>query len=213
MIYSYLKLALRNLYKYKLFSIINILGLSVAIAVCIVAYVNYQFSVSYDNFHSNIDRIFNVNTYKILNNSRINWAISPMPFGPAIKKEMPGIERVARFSTGSGTLRFGDKVFNQSFFYADEDFFKIFSFPLLLGDKDVLKDKSAIVITEEIAEKYFGDENPIGKQMSISFDGDKDFEFFVRGVAQNHPDNSSVKFSVLLPFERQKDLRGLDLES
>lgn len=212
MILSYLKLALRNLYKYKLYSIINIIGLSVAVAVCITGYVNYQFSQSYDRFHENIDRIYHINSYKLLNNKRIDWSIAPLPFGPAIKNDIPGVEKMTRISRTSGTMKFGDKIFNESFFFVDEAFFEILTFPLLLGNKDVLKDRSGIVITRELAEKYFGNENPLGRRVILSVDGETNFEFFVRGVTDNPTKTSSLRYEVLLPMARLKELRNRDPE-
>lgn len=212
MLFSYLKLALRNLYKYKLYSFINIMGLGVAIACGVVAYVNYQFSQSYDNFHENADRIANISSYKILNNNRINWSITPMPMGQAIRNDIPGVEGLTRISRSFGTLRYDEQVFNERFYFVEEDFFKIFDFELLYGEGEILKDKGAIVIDEELAGKYFGDRNPVGQQMTLSFDGEKQFDVFVRGVTRKAPKNSSLQFSALLPLERIAELRGVDLQ-
>ncbi|MFQ5771249.1 MAG: ABC transporter permease, partial [bacterium] len=112
---NYLKIAIRNLYKNKLYSIINIVGLGVTIAMCVVAFVNYQFSQSFDSYHENADKIYCLNSYKILNNARQNWSYTPMPLVTTIVKDIPGIEKFSRLSSHSGTLRYGDKVFNERF--------------------------------------------------------------------------------------------------
>jgi ABC-type antimicrobial peptide transport system permease subunit len=212
MVKSYLKVALRNLYRNKFYSILNIVGLGVAIACCIVAYVNYEFSQSYDTFHENAGEIYTVNSYKILNNNRQNWSLIPVPMITAMKKDIPGIEKYSRISVSRGTLKYEDKVFSEIFHYADEDFFEMFTFPLKYGNKDALKDKRSIFLSEETAEKYFGDENPIGKQMALSPDGEKQFDFFVQGVVYNTPKNSSIQLSILLPFENVEELRDFDLQ-
>jgi ABC-type lipoprotein release transport system permease subunit len=209
---SYLKVALRNLYRNKLYSILNIVGLGVAIGCCIVAYVNYEFSQSYDTFHENAGEIYTVNSYKILNNNRQNWSLIPLPMITAIKRDIPGIEKYSRISASRGTLKYEDKVFSEVFHYADEDFFEMFTFPLKYGNKDALKDKRSIILSEEIAEKYFGEKNPLGKQMVLSPDGEKQFDFFVQGVVYNTPKNSSIQLSILLPFENIEELRNYDLQ-
>lgn len=212
MFFSYLKLAFRNLFRYKLYSFINIIGLSVAIGVCITAYVNYQFSQSFDTFHENVDKIYSVNSYKELRGNKQNWAIIPMPMAKAIQKDIPGIEKMSRLSVSNGMIRFQDKVFNETFHYTDPEFFDMFSYPLKFGDKDDLKNKSGLVLSEEVAHKYFGEKNPIGKQLIVSLDGEKEFQFFVKAVTKTSPKNTSMPLSVMIPMERLKELRGLDPE-
>ena len=210
---SYIVVGLRNLVRNKLYAIINILGLGVAIALCVVGYVNYQFSQSFNTFHEHSDRIYMVNSYKMQDHRRLDYSYTAMPMGPAVKKNIPGIESIVRFSQSRGSLKHGEKVFNEMFMYVDPEFFNMFSFSLLKGEKNVLQDKSAIVITEEIAEKYFGRENPVGKQMTYSPDGEKVFDFFVRGVVENFPQNSSIQASILTHFDNVTPLRDFDVNS
>ena len=195
MIWSYLKIALRNLMRNKLYAFINITGLSVAIALCVVAYVNYQFSESFDAFHENGDQIYRIKS-KVQEKNRVrNWAYVPTPISDVAAKEVPGIIRSTRFRFDSGVLRYGDKVFNENLSYADETFFHMFSFPIVLGNEDVLNDKNALVISRTIAKKYFGDENPIDKQMIISFDGEESFGVVVGAVIEDIPLNSAFSLT------------------
>jgi len=210
---SYVKIALRNLYKNKLYSFINIFGLGVAIAVCITGYINFQFSQSFDAHHENKENIHLVNTFRMVNNGRINLASSPTLLAPAIKNEIPGIVNFSRLARNSAVLRYEDKVFNESVYYLDENFFDMFTFPMLKGDKNALKDKNSMVITDEIALKYFGDEDPIGKQIIFTPAGEKEYSFIIRGVIEKPSTQSSLYLTVCLPYERQEDMLGYDLKA
>ena len=210
---SYVKIAMRNLYKNKLYSFINIFGLGVAIAVCITGYINFQFSQSFDAFHENKDNIHLVNTFRTVNNNRINLASSPTLLTPAMKKDIPGIINISRMARNNAVLRYGDKVFNESVYYLDENFFDMFTFPMLKGDKNALKDKSSMVITNEIALKYFGEEDPIGKQIIFNPTGEKEYSFIIRGVIEKPSSQSSLNLNVCLPYERQEDMLGFDLKA
>jgi putative ABC transport system permease protein len=209
MIKNYIKTALRVLLKNKLYAIINIIGLSVAIACGIVAYLNYQFSQSFDSYHVNKDRIYRLNSYKIVNNQREDWAITPMPMAPALKGSIAGVEDYIRIRRADGVFRFNDKVFNETFHFVDKDFFDVFTFPLKYGSKKDLLNPDNIVITSKIAEKYFGNINPVGKQITVSVK-DKRFDFLIGGVIKNPPLNSSLYVSILLPMSKFKDMTDAD---
>lgn len=209
MLKNYIRTALRVLLKNKLYTIINIVGLSVAIACGVVAYLNYQFSQSFDAYHINKDRIYRLNSYKIINHQREDWAITPMPMAPALKENITGVEDYTRIRRGTGIFRYGDKVFNEVFHYVDKDFFRIFTFQVKYGSAKDLLSNHGIVITERIAEKYFGNTNPVGEQITLTVN-DKRFEFFINGVIKNPPLNSSLYVSILLPMDKFKDITGAD---
>jgi hypothetical protein len=213
MIRSYLKVALRNLYRNKFYSVINIVGLGVAMAICVVGYVNYQFGQSFDSYHENAEKIFLLCNSKGQGNNVLDWSVVPMPMLPAIREGIPGIEKVSRIGLSGGTVRYGDKVFREAFHYVDEDYFDMFTFPVMSGDDDVLRDKSALVITDEIAEKYFGDENPIGKELILSVEPGQEFLLTVRAIITKPPMNSSMQISICLPYERLQDIREYDIDS
>jgi len=209
MLKNYIKTAFRVLLKNKLYAVINIIGLSVAIACGIVAYLNYQFSQSFDSYHVNKENIYRLNSYKIVDNQREDWATTPMPMAPALKENIAGIEDFTRIRRGTGIFRNDEKVFNEVFHYVDKDFFNMFTFPLKYGDKNNLLNKDGIVITSRIAAKYFGDINPVGKQMSVTVDN-KRTDFLISGVMKDPPLNSSLYVSILLPLSRYKDMTGSD---
>lgn len=212
MLQSYLKIGIRNLIKNRTFTLINIFGLAVAIACCITAYVNFRFSDSFDSFHKDSDNIYLVNTHKISNDRRQNWTMAPMPLADALRKDVPGIEQLTRIWRSGGIMKYEEKVFNETFYFNDTDFWTMFEFPLIQGDLQALGDKSAIVITREIAEKYFGNVSPIGQQVSLSPDGEKYVEFLVQGVIENIPLNSSIRGDIYLPFANIQQMYGSDPE-
>jgi putative ABC transport system permease protein len=210
---SYLIIALRNLYKNKLYSLINIIGLGVAMAICVAAYVNYQFGRGIDNFHENAESTFVINSYATRGDQRVDYMFSPTPLAPAVHDDVPGVEKFVRVAVNGGSVRHGDLVFSETFYYVDEDFFKVLTFPLIRGTADVLSDRKSIVITDEIALKYFGNEDPIGKQMVICPDGENEFDFVVRGVIAAPGLQSSIRPTICLPYESQIELYGFNFDN
>jgi len=209
---NYVKIAMRNLYKNKLYSVINIFGLGVAVAVCLVGYVNYQLSQSYDAFHKNKDDLYLINTYRIVNENRINMANSPTMLSPSITEQLSGIDNYTRIARDGAIIRYKDKVFNETVYYLDDSFFDLFTFPVISGEKDALKDMNSIIINDEIAVKYFGAENPIGEQIILSPNGEKEYGYFVRGVIEKASTVSSLRPTICVPYKRQEDMLGYDLE-
>jgi len=212
MISNYLKIALRTLNKFRLYSILNIVGLGVAIAICITGYVNFRYSQSYDNFHQNSNRIFLLNSYRIRNQQRFSQSHCPTPLAPAIQSDIAGVRRYTRFASDRGILRYDNQVFNEHVHYLDENFLDIFTFPVIRGNQNALKDPNGIIITDEVANKYFGEEDPVGKQMIFSPDGQKEYDFVVRGVIKKPAANSSIQFEIGLPYMRQSDMLGYEIE-
>lgn len=210
---NYLTVAIRNLFRNKMYSLINILGLGVAIACCVVAYVNYRFSASFDNFHPGAKQIYLVNSFKIQDGQRENWTLAPLPMAEAIRKDIPGIERISRYSVTGGIMKYEDKVFNESFYFADSDFLEMFNFPRLAGSVDALSEVSAVVISREIARKYFGTADPLGKQIAISSDGEQYYDFMVQAVLEDFPMNSSIQADIILPLQNMEALRQFEVNS
>lgn len=208
---NYIKVASRNIAKRKLYSFINAIGLSIGIAFCILIYLYIVDERSFDQFHENKERIFRLNeaSYSVFasqhgDDPMEKSAYLPLPLGNAIKEELPEVERMTRFNSGDRVVfRYGDKVFTETITYVDPDFFSMFSFPLLAGAADQLfTDKYDIVLTPEIAEKYFDDGDAIGKVVTLDLDGEK--QFTVRGIVNSPPHNSSLLFKILVPIESQQ---------
>ena len=202
---NYLKIAFRNLIRHKTYSFINIAGLAIGIAICILIFLFIKNELNYDTFHENADKIFRVNSVFDIRGNVHTQAVTQAPLGPAMKGDLPEVEFATRFSTRGSVVKYQDKTFKETLTFADHDVFKMFSFPLLRGRaKEILSNKNSIVITEDVARKYFGDINPLGKRFSINID--EQFEdFIVSGVVERIPDNSSIKFDFIVPFEKLKD--------
>ena len=203
MLKSYFVIAFRNLIKNRKFAVINILGLSLAIGCAIVAFLFVEQFYDRDTFHENAENIFLVENVIERNGRKQIWGDSPMPVGQALKNDYPQIQRVVRINYGRGTMRSGDKVFDERMWYADPELFEMFTFPLKYGNKNALHDKSAMVITEDLAVKYFGDENPIDKQVTLTFDDGQTVTYFIKGVTEKVPFNSSIRFTVIVNFDNQ----------
>lgn len=203
---SYIKIALRGLLKQKLYSFINIFGLAIAITFCTLIFLFVRDEVTHDNFHKNADRIYRVVILgKEDDGSLYSSGMSPPPLGPAFQTEFPEIVRVARWIKRGEVVNCQGQSFRESIALADPDFFGMFSFPLIEGDpRTVLQDRNSVVLREEIAQKYFGDKDPIGELISIKM-GSKFYNFSVSGIAKDIPENSSLTFDFLVSYDRVKD--------
>ena len=197
MIKNYLKVAWRNIWKNKVFSAINIIGLSVGMASCIIILLFVAFEKSFDNFHTkNIYRLNEVQTIGTEETQKV--ALSMFPMGPTLRQEFPEIKNFTRIRWNQKYQLTKDnkKLFVPQVFFVDSTFLKMFDFAMIRGDRNtaLLKPHSAI-ITEETAKKLFGDANPIGKP--ITHYGDDTVTFAVTGIIANVPKNSQLQFDAL----------------
>lgn len=197
MLKNYLKIALRNLLRHKLFSFLNITGLTLGIASCILILLWVKDEVSYDKFHTKSERIYRITeTQKISTSSSQELATTSGPLANALKLEIPEVQEATR-------LLFHKKVLlgykEQQFYedrmtYADSNFFKVFDFKLVKGNPTTaLSTPNSIVITHETALKYFGNEDPIGKALKLNNKAD----FLVTGVVENPPVQSHFHFTAI----------------
>jgi putative ABC transport system permease protein len=204
MIKNYFKIALRNLFRNKVFSLINISGLSLGLACCMLIFLYIKDEVSYDRFHEKKDNLYQL-TNKVINKQGkvSDIGIAAMIQGPSFKQEIPEIEACVRVQTNNFIIKKDNETFYEDASWVDENFFSVFSFPLLEGNsKTVLSDIHSVVLTDETAEKYFGKTNPIGKTLAFEIQ-DKFETFVVTGIAKKSPQNSSIKFKILLPYNYQ----------
>ncbi len=211
MLRNYLKVAWRNLLRNKIYSIINICGLAIGLAVCmqIVLYTGHEYS--YDKFHENINDIYRVETEIKFGNDPIFLPYMGYTDGSESAQVIPSIEDFQRYLISSRvTVQNPEnpelKFLEDKLLLADDNFFNFFSFALLKGDVDqVLQNPFSIVLTETTAEKYFGNEDPIGK--TLRYDGEHDF--IVTGVAQNSPSNSSIQFDFVATVSSLTNMENL----
>ena len=202
---NYMKIAVRNLIKYKGYSFINISGLAIGLACSIFILLWVHDELTYDHFHKNLDTIYRLEQDQYYDGERYHVNVTPFVVGPAYKDMLPEIAEQCR-TTGMGSLlfKYGDKsIFQENILAADPSLFKMFTFPILTkSTSEPLTDLHSIVLTKETAEKYFGNEDPIGKTININ----KEFDFTVVAVADNPPHNSSISFEAVIPFEFLKEV-------
>ena len=197
MLKNYLKIALRNIKRHKGYSFINIVGLAVGMACCILILFWVQDELSYDRFHENADDIYRVIQDINFADHSTTWTITQGPLGPSLKEDYPEIINAVRITGRGLRLTYNEKSYDEGVGMADGSIFEMFTFPLVKGDPaTALSDPFSIVLTEEMAEKYFGDEDPIGKTIRA----DNQWDFQVTGVMKNVPSNSHLQFDFLIPF-------------
>ncbi len=189
MIKSYLKSAFRNIKKFKSYSFINIFGLAIGMACCILIVLFVQDELSYDRYHEKADRIYRlVDGFDVEGGLSRYYALSSAPFAPALKREFPEVEDAVRIFPGRRRMvEYEDKRFYEDhLFFSDASLFNVFSFPLIKGDPEkALESPQTIVISEEIASKYFGTDEPVNKTLKVN-----NQDFFVTGVMEDMPENS-----------------------
>lgn len=206
MLFTYFKLAYRNLLKHKLSSFINLTGLSLAIACSLVFFLLLDKEYTSDRFHENCDRIFMVG-YTLEGAEKYeSWGDSPLPLGPALAAEFTQIEQAVRILDKSVKIRADKNIFTESIRFVDSSFLKMFTYPLLQGRPSILSEKNSLILSREMAEKYFGEEEPLGKRITLIFSATQQESYLVRGVAEKFPFNASFSFNVLASIEKLESL-------
>ena len=206
---SYFKIAFRNIRRHKVYSIINIVGLAVGMACAIFILMWVQYEFSFDRYHENAARIYRLTSNFNFGTFKGPYAVSNHPAGPTLQRDYPEVEKAVRFHAvwGQSLVQHKDKKnFEHGLFYADDTVFDVFSFPLIKGDsKSALTTAYSVVITEDMAKKYFDSEDPIGQTIKISNIEHSNLEnesnFRVTGVLKNVQSNSHFSFNMLLSFE------------
>ena len=198
---SYLKTAIRNLGRHRIYSAINIIGLAIGLAFCIITYLFTYHEWTYDTFHENTDRIYRVYVQTPSGIGKDPRATD----GAALREAFPEMQ-TARLAVGFGKIGTDDRAFQALWSYVDPNFLEIFSFPVIRGEA-ALQDKYSALITERIAQKYFKDANAIGEVLPIQrfnpmLRKDEIQNYTVTGIVKNAPKNSTLQFDMLLPFEQ-----------
>jgi putative ABC transport system permease protein len=210
MISNYLKIAARNIKKYKTYSFINITGLAIGMACVILILLFIQDELSYDTFHENADRIYRVvDSFDVPGGFERNFAFTSAPFAPYLKQDFPEIEDAVRLLTRRWMVTYEDKKYFEDFlFYADASVFKIFTFPLIAGNPETaLAASNTIVISESTALKYFGKDDAMNKTLNIN-----DQDYVVTGIMMDMPKNSHFYtqiFASMKTFEKDPELQRL----
>ena len=208
---NYLKIAFRKINRQKGYSLINIVGLAVGMAACILILIWVQDELSYDRFHKNADQIYRINAEDASGGQTFLLAGSPAPLGQALLEEVPEVENFTRVQAGWGkwNLHLGERSYLEEYLAAvDPSFFEIFRFPFLKGDpRTALKDRYSIVLTESLARKIFGSEDPMGKIVELN-----DADMTVTGIIKDIPRNSHLHFTYAFPAVNMTKWRESKLE-
>ena len=196
---NYLKIAFRNIFKNKVYSVINIAGLAIGIAGSLLILVYVAGQLSYESMHKNADNIVRVSVKFGTGDAAMTLAGAMPALGPAAAQQIPSVKSDVRFKVDHhAKIKVGNKEFTEhNFFFADSNVFNVFTFPLLEGDKETaLNNPSSIVISKSLAKKYFGSENPIGSTLIYN---DK-YNFTVSGVMKDVPRNTMLRCEIIAPF-------------
>ena len=196
MIQNYFKIALRNLLKNKTFTWLNLGGLSISLAACLIIYFWVEDEMGYDRFGANADRVFRVGLIlDVENQPTKQFALTAPPLAAALQKDYPEIEKVVRIMSNTPLIKVKNETFNTNkFFFADPSFFEVFGYPLLKGDPStVLTGTNSAVISESIAKKYFGNEDPLGKTIFCN----DTIPLIIKGISKDIPATNHFQFEVL----------------
>ncbi len=209
MIKNYIKIAWRNLKKDKTFTFLNIIGLSIAFGVVILLSMTAFFDLSYDKFHGNIDSIYQVYSTEQTSKGTEVSTSNAIPFAEALKTEVPGIHKISRHLFQGVLVTYEDKELSMDGVWVDNDFFSIFSFPVVKGNTNgLLKERSAIVITQRTASALFGNTEAVGKTVSLMIGG-KEQPFTVSTIIKNIAQQSSLDFDLAIRFENHQEFEEL----
>jgi putative ABC transport system permease protein len=205
MLKNYFKITLRTIKQHKEYSLINIAGLAMGIACCILILLWVKDELSFDKFNRNVDHLYRIVVELSFEGQTLHVSRTPSAVGPALLEEIPEVINSVRYSKAPSLLvSYAENNFYESgVVFADPSIFEMFTFPFKKGNKDsALENPSSVVISESVAAKYFPRDNPIDKTLRIN----NKHDFIVRGVIENVPRNSHLKFDILLPFQALENM-------
>lgn len=206
MFWNNLKIALRLLLKQRMYTIINLAGLTVGIACCLLMGIYIRQELSYDRYHTNADQLYRVVFDNYLEMGA--YASTPLPVAPAMQEELPEIAHAARIASAFEYLvKHGDNRFFENLTFVDEDLPRMFTMPFIAGDPNtVLAEPNQVILSERYAKKYFGNENPIGQTLEVGTSGS--LNATVSGVFKDFPADSHIRFDFALSFKTFNKVYG-----
>ena len=199
---NFIKIALRYLWRNKTYSILNFVCLTFGLTCTIIAVLHISNALSFDKFHKNYDRLYNVDAYvTYFNGDQFPKEYLSASLTETLKINAPEIEQMTRIAERSFDFVSGDKTFSESGLFADSNFFDVFSFPLLHGNSTILNDPASMAISETMAMKLFETTDCVGKTLTIK-NGQKEEAYTVSGVFQRIPRQSTMQFDFVIPFNK-----------
>lgn len=210
MLKNYFKIAWRSLWKDKSFTFLNIFGLTIAFGVAILLSMYALFELSYDRFHYKLGNIYQVYSTEQLPDGPEASTSKSVPFAGALEEEVPGVEKITRYNGKGVLVLYGDKELQLTAAYVDPDFFSIFSFPLIKGEKEnPIGEKSAVALSENTAKLIFGHTDVVGESIRVITEG-KESPFTISSIIEDIPHQSSIVFDLALDFTNQADFSYAD---
>ena len=201
MLKNYIKIALRNLVRHKGYTFINIFGLATGIICCLLILVYVQDELSYDKYHQKADQIYRIVNAGVIRGNQIEMPLVSGPWGPSMKEEFPEVLGAVRIKPPDSrwVIAHEEKKFpEKGLYFVDPEFFEVFDVEMLVGNHETALDAPySMVLTEEMAEKYFGEEDPIGKILT----GDNWMNFNITGIMKKHPPSTHMDYDFLVNFE------------
>lgn len=200
MLLNYLLLTVRNLLKYPGPYLINLVGMSIALACCITAYVNYDFNEGFDKHQVKAGNIYRVSFWNVSEEKRTPYGVAPLPLGALLRESMGEAQAAVRYVSKRAQFRINDDLFEKEFVYADPDFVSLFTVDKMFGSLS-LADKSTVLISDQLAITYFGTRDVVGKMITQVIGAGQTREFTVGGVYKAFPANSSFRFDLLSTYD------------
>lgn len=206
MLKNYLRIAVRSYGKNYLFTIINIVGMAVGLSGLIVTFLLYEYENDFDQQHKSTSDVFRVNTHRLIEGETQKYGVVPSALGPIAAEGNQAIKGFTRYgSTSAFLVQYEDIIHRERINFADPAFFDFFSFTIADGQKEVFRKKSSVIISEDFARKYFGDEDALGKELTIRQNNDILGRFVVGAVAERMPTNSSFRFDIIAQYDNLLD--------
>ena len=202
---NYFKTALRHLKAHKAHVAINVIGLSLGLAGCIISYLLWQYDAEFDQFHTKAAQIYRVNTVKTLNQE--TYGVAPAPLAALAKTNITGVEDAIAMDFSWEAVSVGRQSFNEDILFTEGNFLDWFDFKLAQGTANLI-DPGAILLTERMAKKYFGTDNPIGETITLYGETDWQKDLIVTGVIKDFPKNSSIHFNFITNFKNKVSPNG-----
>lgn len=206
---NYLLVTFRNLLKNRVFTLINILGLGIALSVCIVAFFNHMFNYEFDRTHKNFDTIYRINSFRDMEGRDQEYGLVPATLGLEVKKDIPGIEKAARLMRTGYPVKVGVDIFPAEISFIDPEFLNIFTFTVIIGDKKAIENQGNVLVSRTMAAKLFGQDYPVGKTISLVNNKNKEFTYTVGAIFEDLPENSSFRIDILSCYDNLKLMSGL----
>lgn len=201
---NYFKTSIRSMMKNPLSSFINIFGLSVAIGICLIVYAFIDLDISIDQFHENKHKVHLVTAFVDQDGEIHQYGQSPLPLAQMLKNDLPQVDKTSRVQDINSVVKLEDKVFHERMRLVDPEFLEMMTFPMQWGSAKTISDPNSIILSNDMSIKYFGDLNPVGEDLLITFGNDKIKSFSVSAVAAPFPNAHAIDFDFLINFENIK---------